>query len=64
MRVLPVSSYDYYSDTSFGFPSVVGRAGIIRRLDLKLSEKEGVSLQKPINAIKKAIDSTKSILHE
>lgn len=64
MRVLPVSSYDYYSDTSFGFPSVVGRAGIIRRLDLKLSEKEGVSLQKSINAIKKAIDSTKSILHE
>ena len=64
MRVLPVSSYDYYSDTSFGFPSVVGCAGIIRRLDLKLGEKEGVSLQKSINAIKKAIDSTKSILHE
>ena len=37
MRVLAVSSYDHFSDTSFGFPSVVGRSGVIRRLDLKLS---------------------------
>ena len=59
MRVLPVSSYDHFSDTSFGFPSVVGRAGAIRRLDLKLSEREGVELQKSINALKKAISSVK-----
>lgn len=59
MRVLPVSSYDFFSDTSFGFPSVVGRAGVIRRLDLKLSEHEGVELQKSINALKKAISSIK-----
>ena len=59
MRVLPVSSYDYFSDTCFGFPSVVGREGIVRRLDLKLSEKEGVELQKSINALKKAIKSVK-----
>ena len=59
MRVLPVSSYDHFSDTSFGFPSVVGREGVIRRLDLKLSEHEGVELQKSINALKKAISSVK-----
>ena len=57
MRVLPVSSYDFFSDTSFGFPSVVGRAGVIRRLDLKLSEHEGIELQKSINALKKAINT-------
>ena len=59
MRVLAVSSYDHFSDTSFGFPSVVGREGIIRRLDLKLSEHEGVELQKSINALKKAIKGVK-----
>ena len=59
MRVLAVSSYDHFSDTSFGFPSVVGREGIIRRLDLKLTEHEGIELQKSINALKKAISSVK-----
>lgn len=59
MRVLAVSSYDQFSDASFGFPSVVGRQGVVRRLDLKLSEHEGVELQKSINALKKAIKSVK-----
>ncbi len=57
MRVLPVSSYDFFSDTAFGFPSVVGRAGVIRRLDLKISEREGIDLQKSINTLKKAIST-------
>ena len=60
MRILPVSSYDGFSGVSFGFPSVVGRAGIIRRLDLKISEAEGVQLQKSINTLKKAINSVKA----
>lgn len=59
MRILAVSSYDHFSDTSFGFPSVVGRSGIIRRLDLKITEREGIELQKSINALKKAISSVK-----
>ena len=59
MRVLPVSSYDQFSDTSFGWPTVVGRKGVIRRLDLKLSEHEGIELQKSINALQKAISSVK-----
>lgn len=57
MRVLPVSSYDSFNDCYYGFPAVVGRAGIIRRLDLKLTEKEGVKLQESINAIKNATKS-------
>ena len=59
MRVLAVSSYDSFSGTSFGFPSAVGRAGVVRRLDIKLSEKEGIELQKSINTLKKAINSVK-----
>ena len=59
MRVLAVSSYDAFTGASFGFPSVVGRAGIVRRLDIRLSESEGIELQKSINALKKAINSVK-----
>lgn len=54
MRVLPVSSYDGFSGTCFGWPSVVGREGVIRRLDVKFSEKEGIDLQKSINVLKNA----------
>ena len=59
MRVLPVSSYDTFSDTCFGWPTVVGREGIIRRLDIKISEKEGIELQKSINVLKDAISQIK-----
>lgn len=57
LRILPVSSYDEFSGTSFGWPTVVGREGIVRRLDLKISEKEGIELQKSINVLKSAINS-------
>lgn len=59
MRIMPVSSYDEFSGTSFGWPSVVGREGVVRRLDLKISEREGIDLQKSINTLKKAINSVK-----
>ena len=55
-RVLPVSIYDEMSDVYYGFPAIVGRNGIVKRLDLKLSEKEGIKLQKSINTIKSAIN--------
>lgn len=61
LRILPVSSFDSFSGTCFGWPSVVGRSGIARRLDLKISEKEGMELQKSINALNKAIKSCKKI---
>ena len=54
MRVLPVSSYDNFSGTCFGWPTVVGREGAIRRLDVRISEKEGMELQKSINVLKNA----------
>lgn len=59
MRVLCVSSYDDFSGTSFGFPSVLGREGVVRRLDLMISENEGIELQKSINVLRKAIESAK-----
>ena len=59
MRVLPISSFDGFSETCFGWPTVVGRAGAIRRLDLKISEKEGIGLQKSINVLNGAISSVK-----
>ena len=59
MRVMPVSSYDSFSGTCFGWPSVLGREGVVRRLDLKISEREGVELQKSINVLKKAVNSIK-----
>ncbi len=58
-RVLSVSSLDPFSGVCFGFPSIIGRTGVIRRLDLNLSEQEGIALQKSINALKKAISSVK-----
>ena len=58
-RVLPVSSYDTFSDTCFGWPSVVGRSGVVRRLDIKISEHEGIELQKSINVLKDAISQVK-----
>ena len=57
MRVLPVSSFDEFSGVCFGWPTVVGRKGIIRRLDLKISEREGIELQKSINTLTTAIKS-------
>ncbi len=58
-RVLSVSSLDPFSGVCFSYPSIVGRTGIIRRLDLNISEQEGIALQKSINALKQAISSVK-----
>ena len=54
-RVIPVSAYDSLHDVYYGFPAIVGKNGIVRKIDLKLSEKEGMKLQKSINALKSAI---------
>lgn len=59
MRVLPVSSFDAFSGAYFGWPTVVGRKGVIRRLDLKITEDEGMKLQRSINALQEAIQSVK-----
>ena len=59
-RILSVSSYDDCAGVFAGFPTVVGRRGAIKRLDLELSEEEGIKYQKSINALKSAIKSVRS----
>ena len=56
-RVMPVSSYDAFANVYNGYPAVLGREGIIRRLEVHLSEKEAVSFQKSNNVLRQAIDS-------
>lgn len=58
-RILSVSSYDDNFDVFYGFPTVIGRRGVCRRLNLTLSENEGIALQKSINTLKNAINQTK-----
>lgn len=55
-RVMPVSTYDAFTDTFFGWPTIIGRDGVINRLEVKTSEEEGIKLQQSINAIKAAIN--------
>lgn len=55
-RVLPVSSYDDFAGVYNGFPAVVGREGVIRRIGVHLTEEEGIKMQKSINALKNAIN--------
>ncbi len=54
-RVLSVSSYDDNANVYNGFPAVVGRTGIIRRIELDLSESEAIKFQKSVNAIQATI---------
>lgn len=61
-RILPVSTYDDCSDVYYGFPAIIGREGVIRRLELNLTEAEGVKLQKSINVLKTNISSIKEQL--
>lgn len=56
-RILPISSYDDFADVYNGFPTILGRQGVIRRIGVKLTEEEGIKLQKSTNALKSAINS-------
>ena len=60
MRILPVSSYDEMSGTYFGYPAVVGRAGVVRRIGLDLSPEEQEKLNVSIAALKAAIKDVES----
>ena len=57
-RILPVSSLDDCHDVYYGFPTVIGKSGVIRRLELQLTEAEGIKLQQSINIIKAALQDT------
>ncbi len=54
-RVLPVSSLDDNTGVFNGFPAVIGRQGVIRRLNIKMTEQEGIAFQKSVNAISNTI---------
>ena len=54
-RVLSISSYDDNQNVFTGFPTIIGRRGAIKRLDINLSEEEGIKYQKSVNTIKNAI---------
>lgn len=60
-RVLTVSSYDDNTGVYYGFPAVVGREGIIRRLEYKMTEKEGIKLQQSVNIIKATIKEVRDV---
>ena len=60
-RVLPVSTYDDYTDSYYGFPAVVGRKGVVRKLELSMTEEEGIKLQTSVNALKDAIAEIKEL---
>ncbi|MCL2444647.1 L-lactate dehydrogenase [Candidatus Saccharibacteria bacterium] len=55
--VLPVSNHDPLGGIFYGYPAVVGREGIKRRLELELSDHEQDLLMHSIHVIKDAIDS-------
>lgn len=54
-RILSVSTFDDNTDSYYGFPAVIGKNGVVRRLNVKLTEAEGIQLQSSINTIKATI---------
>lgn len=58
-RILPVSSLDDCADVYSGFPCIVGRKGIIRRLEITMTEQEGIKMQQSINALKQTLNAVK-----
>lgn len=60
-RILPVSSLDDNSGVYSGFPAVVGREGIVRRLELQLTEDEGIKYQKSVNALKAVLKEIQDV---
>lgn len=51
-RVLSVSSLDDNTGVYNGFPAIVGREGVIRRLETPLTEAESIKFQKSVNALR------------
>ena len=52
---MPVSSLDEATGVYNGYPAVVGRQGILRRLDLRLTEQEGIKFQQSVNILKQTL---------
>jgi L-lactate dehydrogenase len=59
-RILPVSNFDPYSNSYNGYPAILGRQGIKRRLGLNLSDQEQQKLSASTEIIKQAISEANS----
>jgi L-lactate dehydrogenase len=53
--ILPVSNWDPYAEVYYGYPAVVGRSGVIRRVGIGLSSEEQRELEHSIGVIRAAI---------
>lgn len=60
-RILSVSTFDDNTDSYYGFPAVIGKNGVVRRLNIKLTEAEGIQLQSSINTIKATIKEAANV---
>ena len=58
-REFCVSNYDKKTDTYYGYPAIVGKAGIVRRVNLELEVDELYKLNHSINIIKEVVDKIK-----
>lgn len=57
--ILTVSSYDKKNDLFIGYPSIVGKSGIVGYVPIKLNNEEQLAFNNSINVIKKVIDDIK-----
>lgn len=55
--VIPVSNWDPYANVYYGYPCVVGRKGVMQRMEVKLSADEQKKLDASIAVLKEAITS-------
>lgn len=60
-RVLSVSSLDDNTGVYNGFPAVVGRQGIIRRLETKMSEAESIKFQRSVNVLRATLKEVQDV---
>jgi len=61
-RVLPVSSLDDCTDVYSGFPAVVGRKGVLRRLEIQMTEQEGIAMQQSANTLRQTLRQIKKAI--
>lgn len=55
-RVLSVSTFDDNNNVYNGFPAIIGRRGVIRRLESAMTESENVKFQRSVNALRKTLN--------
>lgn len=60
-RVLSVSSLDDNTGVYNGFPAILGREGIIRRLETPMSESESLKFQKSVNSLRETLKEIQDV---